>query len=181
MDSDLFLSPHAASLLGAIRRRALQLYLTPYTAVDLGTMARAFGMSADVLQGEIAELIGKGELNLRIDAERGVLLAHVADARGDALRATCAASRDFAANARQLLMRASMDLAGLQLGSAKHSLGGGGGGGGGAAAGAEADTDAPNSGESGDDDALMAAATAASIDLSCATHAAAAAAGDAPA
>lgn len=118
---DMFLAPHVDSLLYAIRKRALQQYLTPYTSVDLRTMAAAFHIAVGPLESEIASLIGEGGLKARLDSDRKLLHAHVADERRAALEGAVAASAAFAAQARVLLLRASMESEGMFVGAAGHS------------------------------------------------------------
>lgn len=126
---DLFLGPHADRLLSAVRRRALTQYLTPYTAVDLTVMAAAFRVPVPVLEAEIAELIVGEGLKARLDSERKLLLQHTTDTRADALAAATAAARAFGAEARMLLLRASMEMEGLFVGSSAGGDGGRSGGG----------------------------------------------------
>jgi len=117
---DMYLAPHVDGLLHAIRKRALQQYLTPYTSVDLRTMAAAFHIAVGPLESEIAALIGEGGLKARLDSDRKLLHAHVTDERRAALEGAVATSAAFAAQARVLLLRTSMESEGMFVGAAGH-------------------------------------------------------------
>lgn len=123
---DLFLAPAVPSLITAIRKRALKQYLLPYCNVDLRAMASAFRVPVDELEKEIAELIAGGsgsgsvgglESRLRIEGEdKRFLQAYSPDPRSLALQRSLETAKEFAADAKQLLLRTSMETSGLFVG-----------------------------------------------------------------
>ena len=59
---DLYLSPHAHSLLGDIRRKALVQYFPPYQSLDISTMAKAFNTTVPGMERELSLLIMDGQI-----------------------------------------------------------------------------------------------------------------------
>lgn len=102
------LAPHAAALLGAVRRRALAEYARPFSSLRLATMATAFGTDDKGLEGELAELIESGLVAARIDAAAGVLHGRRAAPRTATYAEAMRAAEGYLRASRALLLRASM-------------------------------------------------------------------------
>jgi COP9 signalosome complex subunit 1 len=131
---DYFLGPHVTTLITAIRKRALKQYLLPYCNVDLNTMAKAFQVPVASLEQEISELIsaspGGLEARLHIEGEnRMVLQAYSPDPRALALQRSLETANEFASDAKQLLLKASMELEGVYVGASGTTSGAAGGSG----------------------------------------------------
>ena len=75
------LSPHLHRLLKDIRAKAACQFFAPYTALQLSVMADGMGLSEAELEALIAELIGEGKLNGRLDMQRGLVVKKAAESR----------------------------------------------------------------------------------------------------
>jgi COP9 signalosome complex subunit 1 len=92
---DLYLSAHAQTLLGDIRRKALVQYFTPFEALDIATMARAFNTSVAGMERELSLLIMDGQIQARIDSATKILHARQTDIRDAAFKATMQMGVDY--------------------------------------------------------------------------------------
>ncbi|KAL0044872.1 hypothetical protein WJX82_000746 [Trebouxia sp. C0006] len=81
LELDLHAHVHLNTLYAAIRSRALVQYTTPFTSVNLPTMAEAFKTDVSGLEKELAELIQTDQIQARIDSHNKVLYARHADQR----------------------------------------------------------------------------------------------------
>lgn len=64
---DIHLSRHVNRLLGMIKDRMVQFYLTPFRAVKIDKMAGAFGWDAGVTEMEVIRLVEDGKVQVRVD------------------------------------------------------------------------------------------------------------------
>lgn len=106
--SDPLLADKMPQLLDTIRRRALVQYLAPFRAVDLKTMATAFGISVGMLQSEIAALIVAGEVSARIDSDAGALHTQRTDQRVATYHHVLHMGEQYLRNTKALLLRANL-------------------------------------------------------------------------
>jgi hypothetical protein len=74
MELDIYLHVHLSSLMKQIRERAFCLYFVPYASVSLFKMADAFKITVNDLEQELAHLITKGVLSVRIDSHEQVMV-----------------------------------------------------------------------------------------------------------
>eukprot|EP00727_Mastigamoeba_balamuthi_P005136 m51a1_g14620 putative 26s proteasome non-atpase regulatory subunit 6 (397) ;mRNA; f:1224023-1225576 len=97
MRRDWLLAPHADYVCREVRVRAYAQLLESYRSVQLASMARAFGVSAEFMDHELARFIALGRLHCSIDRVGGVVDTNRPDSRsamyqsmirhGDALQA----------------------------------------------------------------------------------------------
>lgn len=73
MREDPALQEHVKFFSREMRIRAYQQFLESYRSVQLKSMAHAFGVTEEYLDGELARFIYLGRLNCRIDAVGGVI------------------------------------------------------------------------------------------------------------
>lgn len=59
---DLFFGHRIHALVGQIRKKALIQYVTPYKVIDMREIAKAFDLSIEQIESEIAELIVKKKI-----------------------------------------------------------------------------------------------------------------------
>jgi hypothetical protein len=114
---DVYIAPHLDTILRAIRSRALAQYLGPYTAVDLRAMASSFRTDVDSLTRDIANLIRRGVVSGRVDVLHHTFSKHAADPKAEAVEKLVGAGRQFVSESRALLLRASMQRAGVVVGA----------------------------------------------------------------
>lgn len=79
---DVHLHSHRHHLLNMILRRSLLTYFSPYSIVDLPTMAAAFGFSSATLQHHLSPLIAGNLLRGRIDKIGDRMVAKDTGAQG---------------------------------------------------------------------------------------------------
>jgi COP9 signalosome complex subunit 1 len=72
MKYDLFFGPKLPKLMKEIRKKALIQYVTPYKVIDLREIAKAFDISVEKIESEIAELIVTKKIQAKIDSHSKV-------------------------------------------------------------------------------------------------------------
>eukprot|EP00457_Paulinella_chromatophora_P005199 gb/GEZN01005213.1/.p1 GENE.gb/GEZN01005213.1/~~gb/GEZN01005213.1/.p1 ORF type:complete len:491 (-),score=90.24 gb/GEZN01005213.1/:250-1722(-) len=78
---DPFLHKHVPKLYLLIRERAIMQYFRAFTTVNLDSMAKVMGLKVPELQTHLANLIGDGRMQARIDSANKVVYARSADQR----------------------------------------------------------------------------------------------------
>ncbi len=71
---DVYLRPRALELLELIRAKCIVESFVPFKSTSLEGMATAFNVTKEEMERELVEMIKKGMLNARIDAENSVSL-----------------------------------------------------------------------------------------------------------
>lgn len=130
---DLHLAEHISWINVQIRQNAIQGYVSPFSSVNLTSMAAAFNTDVKSLEREIAGLIMDGKVQARIDSESKVLFAKKPDPRLETQKQVLEAGEAYLRDTKALLIRASIiknDLIQRQR-NGKGGEGGGGGGKGG--------------------------------------------------
>lgn len=132
LELDLHAHTHLDTLYDAIRSKALVQYTTPFTSVNLLTMAEAFKTDVSGLERELAELIQSNQIQARIDSHNKVLYARHADQRKATFHSALRTAEQYLGDSKALLLRANLlkyDFAQKQgnEGRARGSSGGGGG------------------------------------------------------
>eukprot|EP01113_Clastostelium_recurvatum_P018008 TRINITY_DN2124_c0_g1_i1.p1 TRINITY_DN2124_c0_g1~~TRINITY_DN2124_c0_g1_i1.p1 ORF type:complete len:436 (+),score=129.42 TRINITY_DN2124_c0_g1_i1:32-1339(+) len=105
---DLHLGPHVSSLYEKIRSKALIQYFTPFSSVDLNTMATSFNTTPSLLEKELAKLITEGSIQARIDSHNKRLYARQTDDRSSTFEAALRAGDEYQRNTLALLQRVSL-------------------------------------------------------------------------
>eukprot|EP01126_Amoeba_proteus_P051354 TRINITY_DN6127_c0_g2_i1.p1 TRINITY_DN6127_c0_g2~~TRINITY_DN6127_c0_g2_i1.p1 ORF type:complete len:135 (-),score=11.19 TRINITY_DN6127_c0_g2_i1:462-866(-) len=73
LKEDLALHEHVKYFAREMRVRSYQQYLESYRSVQLKSMANAFGVTEEYIDGELSRFISLERLNCRIDAVGGVI------------------------------------------------------------------------------------------------------------
>jgi COP9 signalosome complex subunit 1 len=68
LECDLYLQPVLGSVFHLLRRQCIVQYVQPYSAVDLSAMASVLSMPIGELEHELVQLIGSGDIRMRIDS-----------------------------------------------------------------------------------------------------------------
>lgn len=72
MRFDLYFGHRLARVMKDIRKKALVQYVTPYKVIDLREIAKAFDLTIDRVEAEIAELIVSKQIQAKIDSHSKV-------------------------------------------------------------------------------------------------------------
>jgi len=81
LKTNRFTAPHAGFFCKEMRVIAYGQMLESYRSVQLETMAHAFGVSADFLDGEISRFIASGRLHCKIDKVGGIVETNRPDSK----------------------------------------------------------------------------------------------------
>lgn len=73
MRYDLYFGHRLPRVLKEIRKKALIQYVTPYKVIDLREIAKAFNLSIESIESEIAELIVSKKIQAKIDSHSKLL------------------------------------------------------------------------------------------------------------
>ena len=127
---DMHLADHITWINIQIRQNAIQGYVSPFSSVNLTTMAVAFNTDVKSLEREIAGLIMDGKVQARIDSESKVLFAKKPDPRLETQKQVIEAGEAYLRDTKALLIRASI-IKNDFIQKPRNGKGGDGGGGGG--------------------------------------------------
>mmetsp|Transcript_5331 Transcript_5331/g.11649 ORF Transcript_5331/g.11649 Transcript_5331/m.11649 type:complete len:465 (+) Transcript_5331:170-1564(+) len=105
---DPHLAEHVPALYRLIRAKALTQYTSPFTSVDLNTMAVAFNSTVAELEKELASLIMDNAVQARIDSHSKVLYARHADVRGQTFQRVMSVGEAYLRETKALLLRANL-------------------------------------------------------------------------
>lgn len=73
MGLDLYLGSKIGNLMNEIRRKALIQYVSPYKVIDMREIAKAFDLSVEQVEQEIAHLIVTKQIQAKIDSHSKLL------------------------------------------------------------------------------------------------------------
>lgn len=105
---DIRIGDHIESLAKSIRSRALIQYITPFSSVDMVEMAKAFDMSIQNLEKDLAELIVHGSISARIDSHNKRLFATESDQRAATFAKSYDAADSFRSQTMAMLLRVNL-------------------------------------------------------------------------
>jgi len=105
---DIHLHQHVESLYQRIRDRALIQYTSPFSSVDMNTMAEAFNTSVVGLEKELCALIRDGHVAARIDSHNKRLYARQLDQRSSTFEKTFTVGDEYEENTRAIMLRLSL-------------------------------------------------------------------------
>eukprot|EP00193_Tetraselmis_chui_P010230 CAMPEP_0177788702 /NCGR_PEP_ID=MMETSP0491_2-20121128/22288_1 /TAXON_ID=63592 /ORGANISM="Tetraselmis chuii, Strain PLY429" /LENGTH=427 /DNA_ID=CAMNT_0019310379 /DNA_START=219 /DNA_END=1503 /DNA_ORIENTATION=+ len=105
---DLYLADCVKMLYKSIRSRALIQYTTPFTSVQMGTMAAAFNTTVRGLEEELSTLIMENQIQARIDSHKQILYARHADSRTATFQRVLSMGRNYERDAKAALLRANL-------------------------------------------------------------------------
>jgi hypothetical protein len=89
-EMDMFLHSRIQEITTILRRKAIQTYVSAFTAVRLQKLSDVFGLGIDVLEQELTVLILNGEVSGRLDSKDHILHAQVVDERAQLFSKTMA-------------------------------------------------------------------------------------------
>jgi len=105
---DVHLHGQVADLCQQIRSKGIVQYFAPFLSVSLHSMAEAFNTDADGIQREVAQLVGNGQLDAKIDSQRKILYARHKDQRQATYRKAMRVSQDFVDSTQALVLRMNL-------------------------------------------------------------------------
>jgi len=105
---DVHLHGQVVDLCQQIRSKGMVQYFTPFLSVSLHTMAEAFNTDAEGIQREVAQLVGNGQLDAKIDSQRKILFARHANQRQATYRKAMRVSQDFVDSTQALVLRMNL-------------------------------------------------------------------------
>jgi hypothetical protein len=126
LSCDPFLQPLISSLTSAVRKRAITLYVAPFSSVDLTVAAKALlpasavgsddvGSSARALAVEIASLIESNVIAGHIDAVALTFRSRDSRLRDNAYESILSVAANYESEAQAMLLTSSLEAARLRL------------------------------------------------------------------
>lgn len=112
---DLHLHRHVNDLYRAVRAKSIVQYFIPFSCVTLDAMAAAFATSKAAIAAELVEMIERGSLEARVDAQKGVLVAKRSNAREAVHTEALAMAREYERTMHLRLLRVNVVNAGLEV------------------------------------------------------------------
>jgi len=108
LELDVHLKGHVSELLQQIRSKGMVQYFAPFLSVSLHSMAQAFNTDVDGIQAEVAQLIGKRQLDAKIDSHKKILHVRHSDQRKATYQNAMRVSQDFLDTTRALILRMNL-------------------------------------------------------------------------
>merc|ERR1712129_440626 len=105
---DVHLHGQVADICQQIRSKGIVQYFAPFLSVSLHSMAEAFNTDVDGIQAEVAQLVGKGQLEAKIDSHKKILQVKHANQRKTAYRNAMRVSQDFLDSTQALVLRMNL-------------------------------------------------------------------------
>jgi len=105
---DAHLHSHVERLYQAIRSKALVQYFSPFSSIDLNTMASSFNTSVAGLEKELGKLIEEGTISARIDSHNKRLYARQTDQRTATFDKSLKMGDEYQSNTKTLLLRINL-------------------------------------------------------------------------
>jgi len=105
---DMHLHPHVEHLYQRIRSKALIQYFSPFSSIDLNTMASAFNTSVSGLERELGKLIEEGSISARIDSHNKRLYARQTDQRTATFDKALKMGEEYQNSTKTLLLRVNL-------------------------------------------------------------------------
>lgn len=105
---DIHLHEHVEFLYQKIRSKALIQYFSPFSSIDLNTMASAFNTNVAGLEKELSKLIMEDSISARIDSHNKRLYARKTEQRSVTFEKTFKVGDEYQVNAKSMLLRLSL-------------------------------------------------------------------------
>ncbi|PRP88001.1 hypothetical protein PROFUN_04429 [Planoprotostelium fungivorum] len=105
---DIHLHGHVESLYQKIRQKAIIQYTSPFSSVDMGTMAEAFNTNIPGLEKELCSLIREGQVSARIDSHNKRLYARQLDQRSTTFERALQMGDEYEENTKAIMLRINM-------------------------------------------------------------------------
>merc|ERR1712039_613346 len=108
LDLDIHLNGRVADICQQIRSKGIVQYFAPFLSVSLHSMAEAFNTDVDGIQSEVAQLVGKRQLDAKIDSHKKILHVRHADQRSATYQNAMRVSQDFLDSTQALVLRMNL-------------------------------------------------------------------------
>jgi COP9 signalosome complex subunit 1 len=108
LDLDVHLNGHVTDICQQIRSKAMILYFAPFLSVSLHSMAEAFNTDVDGIQAEVAQLVGKRQLDAKIDSQKKLLHVRNSNQRKQTYNNAIRVSHDFLETTQALVLRMNL-------------------------------------------------------------------------
>merc|ERR1712232_1352249 len=108
LDLDVHLNGHVADICQQIRSKGMVQYFAPFLSVSLHSMAEAFNTDVEGIQAEVAQLVGKRQLDAKIDSQKKVLHVRSSNQRKATYQNAMRVSQDFLDTTRALILRMNL-------------------------------------------------------------------------
>jgi COP9 signalosome complex subunit 1 len=108
LELDIHLHDHVESLYQKIRNKAIVQYFSPFTSVDLNTMAQAFNTDVPILEKELAGLIMENSIQARIDSHNKILYARTTNERCNTFERALRMGEEYQRNTKAALFRMNL-------------------------------------------------------------------------
>jgi len=105
---DIHLHDHISILYKRVRNKAIVQYFSPYSSIDLRSMAIAFQTDVDSLERELSQLIVENVISARIDSYNKHLYAKQSDERIQTFEKAFEMGESFQRTSRSLLLRVNL-------------------------------------------------------------------------
>jgi len=105
---DIHLHDHVNTLYKRVRNKAIVQYFSPYTSIDLLSMAIAFQTNVESLEKELSQLIVENVISARIDSHNKHLYARQSDERILTYEKAFEMGESFQRTSRSLLLRVNL-------------------------------------------------------------------------
>mmetsp|Transcript_21483 Transcript_21483/g.61358 ORF Transcript_21483/g.61358 Transcript_21483/m.61358 type:complete len:419 (-) Transcript_21483:500-1756(-) len=105
---DVHLHTQVTELCSQIRSKGIVQYFAPFLSVSLHSMAEAFNTDVDGIQSEVAQLVGKRQLDAKIDSHKKILHVRHANQRRSTYQNAMRVSQDFVDTTQALVLRMNL-------------------------------------------------------------------------
>merc|ERR1712139_563726 len=105
---DVHLHGQVRELCQQIRSKGMVQYFAPFLSVSLHSMAEAFNTDVDGIQAEVAQLVGKKQLDAKIDSQKKILHVRHSNQRKATYQNAMRVSQDFLDTTRVLILRMNL-------------------------------------------------------------------------
>lgn len=105
---DVHLHGQVGDICQQIRSKGMVQYFAPFLSVSLHSMAEAFNTDVEGIQAEVAQLVGKRQLDAKIDSHKKILHVRHANQRKATYQNTMRVSQDFLDTTQALVLRMNL-------------------------------------------------------------------------
>jgi COP9 signalosome complex subunit 1 len=105
---DVHLHGQVTDICKQIRSKGMVQYFAPFLSVSLHSMATAFNTDVDGIQSEVAQLVGKRQLDAKIDSHKKILHVRNANMRRATFQNALRVSQDFMETTQALVLRMNL-------------------------------------------------------------------------
>jgi COP9 signalosome complex subunit 1 len=116
---DVHLSRHVTELYARIHSKAIVQYFVPFSRVTLNALAGAFNTDEQSIESTLADMIGNGTLDARLDLETKTLVATRIDERSKVHDDALVMAKSYERTAQLRILRMEIINAGLEVKSPK--------------------------------------------------------------